>query len=62
MNGDHDLCKIHEEVAVLNQRSVDEAKALILAKDVASARWIAIIALLGVLIDSALLILKVVKP
>lgn len=54
MKNEHRICEIEREVAVLNQKSIDEAKALILAKDIASARWMAILALLGFAMDTIL--------
>ena len=55
---DHRICELKEQVAVLQAERAAADKALILAKEVASARWIAIIALLGVLANLAILFFK----
>lgn len=55
MSEDHEICNLKLEVAVLKTEREAADKALILAKEVASARWIAIIALLGVLANLAIL-------
>lgn len=55
---DHRICDMEKEIAVLHSERKAADKALILAKEVASARWIAIIALLGVLANLAILFFK----
>jgi hypothetical protein len=57
----HALCALDKSVAVLKQKSIDDDKALIIAKDVASARWTAIIAVLVGLINFVIMLLKIIK-
>jgi hypothetical protein len=47
------ICDLEITVAKLKQKSDDDDKALVLAKDVAAARWTAVIALLLALINLA---------
>ena len=54
----HSICALDKSIAVLKQKSVDDDKALIIAKDVASARWTAIIAILIGLINLAIAFLR----
>lgn len=48
----HHVCELERKVAVLEQKSKDDDRALILAKEVSSARWTAIIALFVALINA----------
>jgi hypothetical protein len=61
MNGDnanHDMCQLKLELAVQKQKSDDEQKALVLAKDVASAKWASITAILIGLANLAIMLLR----
>lgn len=59
MNDDeHKICALEKQVAVLDQKSKDDDKALVLAKSVSSALWAAIIALLIGLINIGIALLK----
>jgi hypothetical protein len=52
---EHKVCDLEKQVAVLKQQALDAATALVLARDVSSARWasgIAVIfSLIGLLIS-----------
>lgn len=61
MNGDganHDMCQLKLELAVQRQKSDDEQKALVLAKDVSSAKWASITAILIGLVNLTIMLLR----
>lgn len=58
MNDEHTICTLRIELAELKQKSKDDDKALILAKDVASAKWTSILALVSSLIALAAALFK----
>jgi hypothetical protein len=55
---DHKVCELQKHVAVLEQKAADAAIALVLARDVATARWTSIIAIVISLLGIAVSLIK----
>jgi hypothetical protein len=54
----HRVCELEKNVAVLKQKAEDAAVALVLARDLAAARWASIVAVIVSLIGLAVSLMK----
>jgi hypothetical protein len=52
------VCVLEKHVAVLEQKAADAAVALVLARDLAAARWASIVAVIVSLIGLAISLLR----
>lgn len=55
---EHKVCDLEKQIAVLTQRAADAATALVLAREVSSARWASAIAVLISLVGLAISFFK----